>query len=70
MRAILTVRGKTSEWGVTADMSKEQIEEMNADGIHVGILQNSVPMWVVDCGLLQTWCFFQDVWNLRNPFSK
>lgn len=69
-RVELAVRGRTSEWAVHCDMSREQIDAMVADGIDVGILHHSVPMWAVDMGLLRPWCFVQDVWNFRNHFNK
>jgi hypothetical protein len=69
-RASIEVTGKSSRWGVTWDASKEQIEAMQADGIDVGIVENSIPLWVVEIGCATPWCFMQDIWNLKNPFRR
>ena len=69
-RVELAVRGKTSEWAVHCDMSRGQIDAMVADGVDIGILHKSVPMWAADLGLLRPWCFMQDCFNFRNPFAK
>jgi hypothetical protein len=68
VQATLSVRGKQHEWGVVAPMSRDQISAMREDGIDVGILQNVVPAWVNDAGLLRPWCFFQNLWNFNNPW--
>ena len=68
-RVELVMRGKSSEWAVSCDMSRGQIDAMVADGIEIGIVHHSVPMWAVDVGLLRPWCFVQDVFNFRNPFK-
>jgi hypothetical protein len=67
-RATIEVRGKRSSWGVDWQASQAQIDAMRADGIDVGIVANSIPEWVVDIGLARPWCFFQDIWNFKNPF--
>lgn len=69
-RASIEIRGKTSSWGVDWDAPQSQIDGMREDGIDVSIVENSIPMWVVDLGLLRPWCFLQDIWNLKNPFTK
>jgi hypothetical protein len=68
-RATIEVRGKRSSWDVAWQASKAQIDAMRADGIDVGIVANSIPEWVVDIGLARPWCFFQDIWNLKNPMA-
>jgi hypothetical protein len=62
------LRGRTSEWAVEAMLSQEQIDAMTEDGIEVIEVQSRLPMWVVTAGLASIWCFFQDLWNFRNPF--
>lgn len=71
-RAAIEVRGERNTWGVSWDASQEQIDAMRADGIEVDIVVNSIPQWVAELGYwpTRTWCFFQDVWNLKNPFWK
>lgn len=69
-QAILDVRGKAHEWGLTVPMKQAQIDAMREDGIEVGILENVVPFWINECGLTLPWCFFQDIWNFKNPFRS
>lgn len=69
-RVTLSVRGKAHEWAIDCDMKQDQIDAMTADGIEVGIVHHSVPMWAVDLGLLRPWCFVQNVFNFRNPFAS
>ncbi|HEU4342164.1 MAG TPA: hypothetical protein VFU31_11385 [Candidatus Binatia bacterium] len=68
--ATIEVRGKSSRWVVNWHAPQEQIDAMREDGIEVGIVQYIIPAWVVDLGYGPTrvWCFFSDVWNLKNPF--
>ena len=68
-RASIEIRGKHSTWGVDWDAPQSQIDGMREDGIDVYIIENSIPVWIVDLGLLRPWCFFQDIWNLKNPFK-
>ena len=68
--AMIEVRGKRSGWCVAWHASKEQIEDMRADGLEVGIVENIVPAWVAEAGLARPWCFVQDLWNFKNPFRS
>jgi hypothetical protein len=70
MRAIVTVRGKSSEWCIQSHLSAEAIADMRADGLDIIVPQNMIPMWVAESGLVRPWCFLQDLWNLKNPFRK
>jgi hypothetical protein len=70
MRCIVDVRGKRSEWGIPADLSREAIEAMREDGLNIIIPENIIPAWVVGAGLLRPWCFLQDLWNFKNPFRQ
>lgn len=68
MRCVVDVRGKGSEWGIPADLSKESIEAVRADGVNIIVPENIIPGWVVDLGFTRPWCFLQDLWNFKNPF--
>lgn len=70
MRCVVEVRGKQGEWGIRADLPREAIEDMRNDGVHVIIPENSIPLWVVEAGLVRPWCFLQDLWNFKNPFRR
>jgi len=64
------IRGNRSTWGVNWHASQEQIDAMRQDGIEVYELENIVPAWVVDAGLMRPFVFLQDLWNLKNPFKQ
>lgn len=70
MRCTVDVRGKQSEWGIPANLSREAIEAMRADGLNIIIPENIIPAWIVDLGLVRPWCFFQDLWNFKNPWRS
>jgi hypothetical protein len=29
-----------------------------------------IPEWVASAGLVKPWCFLQDLFNFKNPWSK
>lgn len=64
----LEVRGYTKKWGFTFYGDPKYIPEWRADGIEISEIENIIPEWVVSFGLTRVWCFFQDVWNFKNPF--
>ena len=66
--ATIEIRGREHSWSITTDLPQIAIDAMRQDGIDVGVLRNTIPVWAVDLGLLRPWCFCQDVWNFRNPF--
>lgn len=70
MRCIVEARGRTGEWGVPADLTREAIEDMRADGLNIIVPENSIPLWVVNFGIVRPWCFLQDLWNFKNPFRR
>lgn len=67
---IIQVDGKEHEWSVHALMTQTQVDDMRADGVEVGVIENKIPFWVADAGLIGPWCFFQDLWNFKNPFRN
>lgn len=69
-RATIEVRGQLSRWVVDWQASQAQIDAMRADGLDVGIIENTIPEWVAVIGLARPWCFVQDVWNFKNPFRS
>lgn len=68
MRCVVDVRGKAGEWGIPANLSREAIDDMRADGLNITIPENSIPAWIVGIGLTRSWCLFQDLWNFKNPW--
>lgn len=70
MRCVVDVRGKQSEWGIPCDLSRDAINAMRDDGLHIIIPENIIPGWVADIGLARPWCFLQDLWHFKNPFAN
>lgn len=70
MRVITIIRGKSDEWLVIGEMTRDQIDAMRADGIEIDEVANTVPDWAASCGLCPIWFFAQDVWNFRNPLRR
>lgn len=70
MRCIVEVRGRQGEWGIPADLARDAIKDMQDDGVQVIVPENSIPLWVVQAGLVRPWCFLQDLWNFKNPFRR
>lgn len=66
----INVKGKNKKWGFHFYGDPKYIEEWRADGLDITEIENVIPAWIVDLGLLRPWCFVQDVWNFKNPFRK
>lgn len=66
----IDVRGKSKSWNFTFSGDPKYIAEWRADGLDVSEVCNIIPEWAVDLGLTRAWCFVQDVFNFKNPWSK
>jgi len=69
-RMALTVRGKQHEWCFTVYGDPSSIGEWQADGLGIVVVENAIPVWIADLGLTRAWCFVQDVFNFKNPWSN
>lgn len=65
----VTVQGKRSSYCFNFYGDPQYLEEWRADGLEIDLIENTIPMWVVDAGLTRAWCFVQDVWNFKNPWK-
>jgi hypothetical protein len=65
----IAVKGKTAWWGFDFYADPKHLQEWRDDGLDIVEIENTIPMWVVDFGLTKQWCFLQDVFNLKNPFT-
>ncbi len=59
------VKGKTKTWSFNSYCDTKYLDEWRADGIDIDPIENIIPTWVVDLGLLKPWCFLQDLWNFK-----
>lgn len=66
----ISVGGKHKKWIFEVYADPKYLDEWRADGIEIDVLENTIPMWVVDAGAGKIWCFFQDLFNFKNPFAK
>lgn len=46
------------------------LDEWRSEGLDIWEVVNTVPMWVVDLGMVRPWCFVQDIIHFKNPFRK
>ena len=60
---MITVRGKRHEWCFEFDGDPKYLDEWREDGLEIDEVLNSVPAWAVDMGLLNVWCFVQDIFR-------
>jgi hypothetical protein len=65
---IVTVRGKKNSWTFPTYGDTKYLQEWREDGLEIFVLENTVPSWVAVLGMARPWCFFQDIFNFRNPF--
>ena len=66
---IIAVRGNQKTWGFNFYGDPKYIQEWRDDGLEIGEVQNVIPVWIVNIGLTRMWCFFQDVFNFKNPWA-
>lgn len=66
----IIIKGKNRTWAFDADIDPRHIPDLLEDGLRVEEIVYSGPNWVLDLGLIKVWCFFQDIYNFRNPFRK
>jgi len=66
----ILVVGKEKTWSFNFLGDPKHLEEWKKDGLDVEEVINSIPDWAVELGWVRPWCFFQDIINFKNPFSK
>ena len=60
---LLTVRGKTGEWGFTIYADPALLEEWRADGLEIYECVATVPFWAAAAGLAPLWVAVQRAWQ-------
>lgn len=66
----ITVQGKRCKWTFEFMGDPKYLEEWRADELHIEEVCNIIPEWVASAGLVKPWCFLQDAFNFKNPWSK
>lgn len=64
------VRGNRKQWGFMFYGDPKHLADWRADGLVVDEVENIIPEWVVDLGLVRPWCFLQDLLNFKNPLGR
>lgn len=65
----VTVRGNRHTWSFHFYGDSSNLQTWRDDGLEIDEIINTIPEWAVDLGLLRPWCFFQDLFHFRNPFT-
>lgn len=66
----IVVRGNMQKWSFEFYGDLKYLPEWRADGLEIDEVCNTIPLWVVNLGLTNVWCFLQDIFNFKNPWSK
>lgn len=64
------VQGKRSKYHFDFYGDTKHLKGWRDDGLEIDLIENVIPAWVVEIGMLKPWIFLQDVFNFKNPFSK
>lgn len=67
---LLTVQGKNLRWSFRVELDPRDIPEYESDGLEILQPYYIVPEWIINAGLMRPFMFLQDLFYLRNPFSK
>ena len=65
----IEVRGNEKVWSFYTYLNPDYIKNYLDDGLMVTEVLYTVPQIAVDLRMVGVWCFFQDVFNFRNPFK-
>lgn len=66
----IEVKGKSHTWGFDFYGDPKYLQEWRDDGLDIVEIENVIPEWVVDIGLLKPYVFLQDLFNFKNPFKS
>ena len=61
----ITVKGSQHKWSFNFYDDPKYLNDWQKDGLEVYIIENTIPMWVVDFGLIKPWVFLQDLFNFK-----
>lgn len=60
-KMFVTVKGKTKEHDFCFDGNREFLSEWREQGLDVYVINNEIPLWVVELGIVREWCWLQDL---------
>lgn len=67
---MITVRGKQSRWGFEFYGDQKYFKEWLDDGLDIVLVENVIPEWVANVGLVRAWCILQDLFNFKWPWGR
>lgn len=67
---VIELKGKQHRWSFEFYGDPKYIPEWEKDGLTVYEIENVIPMWVVDLGLIRIWVILQDLFNFKNPWRR
>lgn len=65
----VSVRGRQHEWSFNFYGDPKHLGDWRRDGLDVFEIENTIPVWISDLGMTKVWCFFQDLFNFKNPWA-
>jgi len=65
----ITVRDRNRTWSFEFYADPQYLAEWRADGLEIAEVCNVIPEWV-PAPLIKPWCYLQDLFNFKNPWSK
>lgn len=57
------VQGKSGNYVFHFNGDPKYVAEWLADGLNVGVIEHTVPIWVVEMRLQRLWCAVQQGWR-------
>ena len=66
----LAIRGRKKSWGFRIEADPRHVEDWRADGLELSEIVNTIPVWVVNLGLLRPYIILQDLFYMRNPWKR
>ena len=61
----ITVQGKNHKYSFNFYGYPEHLETWRKEGLEIDMIENTIPVWIVDLGLTKIWCRIQDVFNFK-----
>lgn len=67
----IEIKGQSgSSYGFKFYGDKKYLQEWSDEGFIIMVIDNIVPSWINDLRLIKPYCFLQDCFHFKNPFSK
>lgn len=71
IRHSITVKAKSGkEYCFDVYINKKDLEQYWEEDLEIYGTINTFPEWVNELNLVRPWCFIQDIFNFKNPFSQ